>query len=142
MTWTDLKVGAEFASAAFGPFTVVDTVRWAGVQENDERIHFDRDFAREKLGLMSFIVSGGHRQALLARVLTDLAGPRGRLTKLHVRHTAPTFDGDTLCYSTRVKNVVHRSGCVEISCEIEGKNQRNEQVLIGDCVLRADADTP
>lgn len=135
MTWGELKAGAEFSGPIFGPFTLVDMVRWAGVQENDELVHFDRDFARHQGGLKGIIVSGGHRQALLARTLTDLAGPQGRLLRMRVRHTAPTFEGDTLCYSARLKDAIPRAGGTEVTCDIEGKNQRDEQVLVGSCGL-------
>ena len=135
MRRAELKVGAEFASATFGPLTIVDTVRWAGVQENTEPIHFDRDFARQNSRLKSFIASGSYRQALLARMLTESIGPHGKLLRLRVRHTAPTFEGDTLGYSARVREAVLRGDKTEISCDVEGKNQDNEQVLVGSCVL-------
>jgi len=134
MTSADCKVGDELIAAEFGPLTIADTVRWAGVQENLERLHFDRDFARENSRLRTFIASGGYRQALLARALTDRLGPRGKLLKLRVRHTAPTFEGDMLRYSARITETSPRSDGIVISCEIEGKNQQNEQILVGSCL--------
>jgi len=129
------KVGDELVAAEFGPLTIADTVRWAGVQENVERLHFDREFARENSRLRTFIASGGYRQALLARTLTDRIGARGKLLKLRVRHTAPTFEGDTLRYSARITETATRSDGLAISCEIAGTNQKNEQVLVGSCLM-------
>ena len=73
----DIRAGDEIAMVEYGPVTIVDTVRWAGVQENWEQVHWDREFAREHSKLRTFIASGSYRQALLARTLTDWVGPRG-----------------------------------------------------------------
>lgn len=135
MTPADFKIGDEFMAAEFGPLTIADTVRWAGVQENVERLHFDREFARENSRLRTFIASGGYRQALLARAVTDRIGPRGKLVKLRVRHTAPTFEGDMLRYSARITDTATHSDGIAISCEVEGRNQQNEQVLVGSCLV-------
>jgi acyl dehydratase len=135
MTSADFNVGDELVTAEFGPLTIADTVQWAGVQENLERLHFDREFARENGRLRTFIASGGYRQALLARALTDRIGARGKLLKLRVRHTAPTFEGDMLRYSARITKTTPRSDGLAISCEIEGKNQQNEQILVGSCLV-------
>jgi acyl dehydratase len=131
----NLEVGDEFVATEFGPLTIVDTVRWAGVQENSERVHFDREFARENSRLPTFIASGGYRQALLARALTDRIGLRGKLLKMRVRHLAPTFEGDMLRFSARITEKSRRDGGTAIFCEVEGKNQKDEQVLVGSCVL-------
>jgi acyl dehydratase len=139
MTPADFKVGEKLITAEFGPFTIVDAVRWAGVQENIERVHFDREFVRENSRLNSFIASGGYRQALLCKALTDRIGPSGRLLRLRVRHTAPTVEGDMLRYSARITETGAHADGFTITCEIEGKNQRDEQVLVGSCVVHVAA---
>jgi acyl dehydratase len=131
----EFSLGAEFRSRAFGPLSIWDTVRWAGVQENGERIHFDRDFARQNGRLKSFIMSGGHRQALLVRTLTDAIGSTGRLLSLRVQHRAPTFEGDTIYFSVRVTETVLGPDGLKVSCDLEGKNQEEQSVLSGTCLL-------
>ena len=132
----DIKVGGEIAMVEFGPVTIVDTVRWAGVQENWEQVHWDREFAREHSKLRTFIASGAYRQALLARMLTDWVGPRGSLRKLSVRHTAPTYEGDLIRYSGRVIEASTDTADPWVACELQGKNQRDEPILAGHSVLR------
>ena len=88
----DVVVGAEIPVREYGPLTLVDTVRWAGLQENWQHLHFDRDHVREHNGLKTFIASGAYRQALLMRMLTDWIGPRGWLQKISIRHTYSTFE--------------------------------------------------
>lgn len=130
-----VRVGDEIVAAEYGPLTIVDTVRWAGMQENPERIHFDRDYAREHSGLRTFIASGGYRQALLARSLTDWLGKNGQLRRLNVRHTRPTFEGDTIRYTVRVTEIAGAPSHTSIFCEVEGTNQNQEKILIGNCLL-------
>lgn len=140
-----INVGDEIVSAEFGPLTIVDTVRWAGVQENPERLHWDREFAREHSRLRTFIASGGYRQALLARAMTDWLGAGGRLARMKVRHIAPTFEGDMLRYSVRVTEKSAQGPAVTLTCALDGSNQRNDTVLTGSCTLtvslRAEAPT-
>ena len=130
-----MRIGDEIIAAEYGPLDITDTVRWAGVQENAERLHFDRDYAREHSGLRTFIASGGYRQALLARALTDWLGARGRLRRLSVRHMRPTFEGDMIRYSARVTEISTSAAGTSISCDIEGTNQNHEKILTGSCVL-------
>lgn len=131
----DVNPGDTIAAASYGPLSIIDTVRWAGVQENWEQLHWDREFAREHSKLPTFIASGAYRQALLARTLTDWIGPRGVLRKLRVRHTAPTLEGDTIIYSGTVAEKSPRIDEPWVFCRLEGHNQDGKPIVTGDCVL-------
>lgn len=131
----DVQVGDKLPTAQHGPLTIVDTVRWAGLQENWQHLHYDRDHVREHNGLKTFIASGAYRQALLMRMLTDWIGPRGWLRKINVRHTYSTFEGDSMIFSGRVV-AKHESGAERwIECEIIARNQENKEILTGSCTL-------
>ena len=132
----DTTPGDEIGVVEFGPVTIIDTVRWAGVQENWEQVHWDREFARDHSRLRTFIASGSYRQALLARMLTDWIGPRGVLRKLRVRHTAPTFEGDLIRYGGRVVEKSSRTDDPWVACDLEGKNQAGQAILLGHCVFQ------
>ncbi len=131
----DISIGDRIEEVGYGPLTIVDTVRWAGVQENSEKVHWDREFAREHSKLPTFIASGAYRQSLLARMLTDWAGPRGRLRKLSVRHTAPTLEGDMIYYSGEISEKSSTASDPWIACTVKGRNQDNKPILSGRCVL-------
>lgn len=131
----DVEAGAELTTRAFGPLTVIDTVRWAGLQENTQPLHYDRDWVREHAGLRTFIASGAYRQALLMRMLTDWLGPRGMLRKLSVRHTDSTFEGDTMRFAARAAEKSPDPGDPWIRCEVEGTNQEGRRILTGECTL-------
>ncbi|HEX9455355.1 MAG TPA: MaoC/PaaZ C-terminal domain-containing protein [Candidatus Binatia bacterium] len=132
----DVAVGDVIPPRDYGPLTIVDTVRWAGLQENWQHLHYDRDQVRQHNGLRSFIASGAYRQALLIRMLTDWIGPRGWLRKISVRHTHSTFEGDTMRFSARIAEKSHDPSDPWVACEVEGINQENQQILTGRCTLK------
>lgn len=131
----EIHLGDPLPSREYGPLTIVDTVRWAGLQENWQHLHFDRDHVREHNGLRTFIASGAYRQALLMRTLTDWIGPRGFLRKFSLRHTYSTFEGDLMRYSGRVAEKSPTPDDPWITCELEGTNQDGRQILTGRCTL-------
>lgn len=131
----DVRPGAELVTREFGPLTVIDTVRWAGLQENTQQLHYDRDWVREHAGLRTFIASGAYRQALLMRMLTDWLGPRGMLRKLGIRHTYSTFEGDTMRFAARAVEKSPDRADPWIRCQIEGANQEGRGILVGQCTL-------
>jgi acyl dehydratase len=131
----DVAVGAEITAREYGPLTIVDTVRWAGLQENWQHLHFDRDHVREHNGLKTFIASGAYRQALLMRMLTDWIGPRGWLQTISVRHTYSTFEGDMMRFNAKIAEKSSDGSDSFVICDLEGTNQENRQILTGRCTL-------
>ena len=131
----NVQTGDVLAVCEYGPLTIVDTVRWAGLQENWQHLHFDRDHVRQHNGLRTFIASGAYRQALLVRALTDWAGPLGMLRKLSVRHTYPTFEGDFMRFAGTVVEKSTDPADPWIACEIKGHNQEGRQILSAGCSL-------
>jgi acyl dehydratase len=129
----DVAVGDTIPEREHGPLTIVDAVRWAGLQENWQHLHFDRDHVRQHNGLKTFIASGAYRQALLMRMLTDWIGPRGWLKKISVRHTYSTFEGDLMRFSGRIIEISADAAPAIVSCELEGTNQDDQKILSGRC---------
>jgi acyl dehydratase len=127
----DVSVGDTIPECEYGPLTIVDTVRWAGLQENWQHLHYDRDHVRQHNGLKTFIASGAYRQALLMRMLTDWIGPCGWLRKISVRHTYSTFEGDRMRFSARIAEKSGAAADSWIVCELAGMNQENRQILTG-----------
>lgn len=139
-----ISVGDCIPPREFGPLTIVDTVRWAGLQENWQHLHYDRDYVRQHNGLRTFIASGAYRQALLIRMLTDWIGPRGWLKKISVRHTYSTFEGDMMRFSAKVLEKSADLSANSVVCDLEGTNQDNRRILTGNCtfILASGPDPP
>jgi len=133
--YEDINVDDSIPPREHGPLTIVDTVRWAGLQENWQHLHYDRDHVREHNGLKTFIASGAYRQALLMRMLTDWIGPRGWLKKISIRHTYSTFEGDMMRFSARIAEKSTEPADPWVICELQGTNQNNQQILTGRCTL-------
>jgi acyl dehydratase len=133
--YEDISLGGSIPPRDHGPLTIVDTVRWAGLQENWQHLHYDRDHVRQHNGLKTFIASGAYRQALLMRMLTDWVGPHGWLKKMSVRHTSSTFEGDMMRFSARVTEKSIDPADPWIICELQGTNQEDQQILTGRCTL-------
>ena len=131
----DVNVADLIPGREYGPLTIVDTVRWAGLQENWQHLHYDRDHVREHNGLPTFIASGAYRQALLIRTLTDWIGSRGWLKKINVRHTYSTFEGDMMKFGGRVIEISTDPAELWITCDLDGRNQVDKQILTGRCTL-------
>ena len=131
----DVSVGDLIPSREFGPLTIVDTVRWAGLQENWQHLHYDRDHVRQHNGLRTFIASGAYRQALLMHMLTEWIGPRGWLKKMSIRHTYSTFEGDLMRFAAKIREKSPDFSENWISCDLEGTNQENREILTGHCTL-------
>jgi acyl dehydratase len=131
----DIAVGTRLPVREFGPHTLVNGIRWAGIQEHPSPTHTDRDYVREHRGLRTFIASGAHREAYLARMLMDWVGPRGDLRKIGVRHTVSTFEGDMMCFSGTVVEKSPSPDDPWIVCEIDAKNQNGEAIMRGQCTL-------
>jgi acyl dehydratase len=131
----DVAVGTRLPEREHGPLTIQDTVRWAGLQENWQHLHFDRDHVREHNGLRTFIASGAYRQALAMRLITDWVGPKGMLRKLTIRHTYSTFEGDWIRLSGAVVEKSPTAAEPWVACELEGHNQENRQLLTCRCTV-------
>jgi acyl dehydratase len=131
----DVTVGTALPNREFGPHTLVDAIRWAGVQEHPSPTHTDREYGRERRGLKGIIASGTQREAYLVRLLMDWVGPRGDLRKLGVRNTASTFEGDMMRFTGTVIEKSAERHDPWIVCEVDGRNQNDEQILQGRCTL-------
>ena len=113
-----LEPGLELPELSVGPFTLTDFVRWAAYQENWLRIHYDRDYAKQHLGVHDCIQSGHYRTALLIRMITDWLGADGDLTRLTVRHTAPVFPGDSVRCGGLIRATSAITGGTTVELEI------------------------
>lgn len=133
--YQDVKVGDSLPRLEFGPHTLVNGIRWAGIQEHPSPTHTDRDYVRKHRGLRTFIASGAHREAYLAKMLMEWVGPRGDLRKLNIRHSASTFEGDMMCYGGTVIEKSPSKDDPWIVCEIDAKNQDGEDIMRGTCTL-------
>lgn len=63
---------------------------------NGHRIHYDKTWATEVEGYPNILVHGPLQAALLARAVTDWAGPDGRLISYSIQNRASAYPGEEL----------------------------------------------
>jgi hydroxyacyl-ACP dehydratase HTD2-like protein with hotdog domain len=86
---------------------------------NGHRIHYDKTWATEVEGYPDILVHGPLQAALLARAVTDWAGPGGRLVTYAIQNRATAHPGEELRFSGTVTAVHSGEGHVDL--EIRGE---------------------
>ena len=69
---------------------------------NGHRIHYDKTWATEVEGYPDILVHGPLQGALLARAVTDWAGPGGRLVSYAFQNRSSAFAGEELKFTGTV----------------------------------------
>ncbi len=65
---------------------------------NGHRIHYDKEWARDREGYDTVLVQGPLQAALLSRALTDWIGGGGRLVAFSVQNRATAYPGQALTF--------------------------------------------
>ena len=69
---------------------------------NGHRIHYDKEWARDREGYDNVLVQGPLQAALLSRALTDWIGGDGRLVAFSVQNRAIALPGQELTFGGTV----------------------------------------
>ena len=98
---------------------------------NGHRIHYDKTWATEVEGYPDVLVHGPLQAALLARAVTDWAGPDGRLVSYAIQNRASAFPGEELRFTGTVtaKRDDGERGLVDL--EIHGEKGEAEVLMPG-----------
>jgi acyl dehydratase len=105
------------------PITTTGIVAAAIASRDYQDVHHDKDAAIRRGTpdiFMNILTSSG----LVARYVTDWAGPEALLTSLRIRLGAPNYPGDVMTFSGRVRSAT--DGDVEI--ELAGTNSLGDHV--------------
>ena len=83
---------------------------------NGHRIHYDKDWARDREGYDDILVQGPLQAALLARAVTDWIGGAGRLVEYSVQNRAIALPGQPLTFAGTVtgKRLADGAGLVDL----------------------------
>lgn len=105
-----------------------------GVPEPPERVHWDDDFARA-VGVPAAYDYGPERVAWLGHLVTNWMGPGAMLRRLRVEVRRHNLIGDTTWCRGRVTGTRMIDGRGEVTIAVEGVNQRDETIAIGEAVV-------
>jgi hydroxyacyl-ACP dehydratase HTD2-like protein with hotdog domain len=90
---------------------------------NGHRIHYDKDWARDKEGYDDILVQGPLQAALLARAITDWIGGRGRLVEYSVQNRGVAFPGQPLTFGGTVTGKRVDAGRGLVDLDIAGRRE-------------------
>jgi hydroxyacyl-ACP dehydratase HTD2-like protein with hotdog domain len=120
----DVEVGTALPPLAKVP-TTVQLFRYSAVTWNAHRIHYEREYAMTE-GHPDVLVQAHLHGAFLAQMITDWAGPRGRLISFGWSNRARAIPGDTLTCTGRVTARRAEGDRRLVDLEIVETNQRGE----------------
>lgn len=81
---------------------------------NAHRIHYDKDWAREREGYDDVLVQGPLQAALLARAVTNWIGGDGRLLRFSAQSRATGHPGEQLTFGGTVTDTDPSTATVEL----------------------------
>jgi hydroxyacyl-ACP dehydratase HTD2-like protein with hotdog domain len=100
---------------------------------NGHRIHYDKEWARDREGYDNVLVQGPLQAALLSRALTDWIGGDGRLVAFSVQNRAIAYPGQELTFGgvvTAARVAEARSGVVHGLVDLDIFCKGGEDVLM------------
>lgn len=95
---------------------------------NGHRIHYDKDWAREREGYDDVLVQGPLQSALLARAVTDWIGDAGRLVSFSAQNRAVAHPGQELRFGGTVTAV--RDDGERVLVDVDLAATRDDEVLM------------
>jgi 3-hydroxybutyryl-CoA dehydratase len=130
-SYDELKIGEE---AHFSKtITETDVYLFAGISGDFNPMHVNEEFARQT-PFGTRIAHGALPQSLAAPVLgTKLPGLGTVAVEISCRFKAPTFFGDTITATARVKEKIENKRWVRMT--LTWVNQRGETVAEGEAVV-------
>lgn len=159
--WEDVHVGDELPTLLKGPLTVTALVAWVlgwgspmcqshrigarfleqnpgagivhpdhGFQDTIEGPHWDDRLARLG-GFPRGYDFGCQRISWLSHSVTDWCGDDGRLAELDARLLRPNLVGDATWITGQVTDKTRRADRALVTCELKGRNQRDETTVSG-----------
>jgi hydroxyacyl-ACP dehydratase HTD2-like protein with hotdog domain len=108
---------------------------FSSATSNAHRIHYDHRWAQSE-GYPDIVVHGPLQSALMARLLTDWAGPRGQLVRINVRYQAAAFAGEVLVFTAEVVRKYRADGQALVDLRLAGTRDGGEVLMPGTATVR------
>lgn len=99
---------------------------FSAATNNAHRIHYDPTWAIEAEGLRDVVIHGPLHGALMARAVTDWAGPDARMTGYAMRHRRPGFADDELRFAGQITAKHQHGGLNIVDVEVSETNAQSE----------------
>jgi acyl dehydratase len=131
----DVSVG-DLLSPQEHAIGAVQMFLFSSATNNAHRIHYDYRWATDIEGHPDIVVHGPLQAALMAKMLTDWAGPRGQLVRISVRNERAAFAGELLVFTAEVVRKYHDGDRALIDLRLAEKRSGLEVLMPGKATLR------
>ena len=107
-----------------------------GIPQAVERVHWD-SFMASEIGMPAPYDYGSQRGAWATHLMTNWAGDDGWVAEVFAKFRGMNFLGDTVWIKGRVSDKWRgaKSGIGYAACEIEGLNQRGDNIMPGTAIV-------
>ena len=126
----DAELGDEFEESYVARPELVETYL-----SDEEDGRFSDAAGAQALGLERPIVPGVMSLSIITRLVTDWAGPAGRLRTLDANFRRPVLHGDRLRLMALVTDASDESGIGRVTLDVYLENERGERPLQGTAVV-------
>lgn len=134
----DINVGDEIPRGSAAP-DATQLFFFSSATYNGHRIHFDLPYAKEEEGHPNLLVHGPLQQALMARTLTDWAGPHGRLVKISLQNRANAFPGEKLTFVAKCIGKRQEDGNNLVDFEVHEEKEDGTVIMPGTATVSVPA---
>jgi len=133
--FNDVHEGTEIPALRKGPYTSVDTAKFASMYGDFYPGHYDSKWAIEIDRIPKAIVHGYQLVAHLSQLLTDWISPNGFLKKLSAQVRSQVFIGDSLIMKGIVQRKYHGDGENCLECNVWGEKPDGTVVINGTAIV-------
>ena len=134
MYFEDLYEGMKIPEVTYGPMDRLAYIDVAICIRDNNPIHLDRVYARER-GYPDVVQQGPLNEAFLYRFLTDWLHSPWDLRRVKARFAANVFPGDFLTCKGTITRLYNEEGEPRVDCEIRQENQKGEKTLLGEATF-------
>ncbi len=127
--WEDVEEGQEIPSLTKHP-THIQMLMWGGAVDDYNPMHADNEIST-RAGYLEPIVFGPLIWSFLAQLVSDWIGVEGWLSKISVRHNAPSFAGKDVVCRGSVTNKFVRDGEHYVELKLQADYEGLEQGTVG-----------
>lgn len=99
------------------------------------RLHYDLRWTRDVEGYPNILVHGPLQSALMAKLVTDWIGPKGRLVRFSFQNRASAFLGDDLRFVGRVAARREVDGDALVDLDIHEERGEGEVLMPGSATV-------
>jgi hydroxyacyl-ACP dehydratase HTD2-like protein with hotdog domain len=111
--------------------TAVQLFEFSAATWNSHRIHYDRDYARDREGYPDILVQSHLHACFLSQAAISAFGPGARLERIGWRNRGVAVPGDRLTVTGEVEEVRRDGEEVRVALRLEERNQRGELCVQG-----------